>query len=155
MNKLILVLIFAFCIFNFVGCVTIKEKAEGFLGISTREVEQARAGAIKKQFAYDYNTCYAKTKEALKQIGCYVYAEDHKKQLIAVYASSEDTTPVGVFFTSIDSANTQIEISSPSSYTKDTISAKIFAILSPKPEEGKTDAQEEEKPAVQEEKQIE
>lgn len=122
----IVILIFAFYIFNFIGCATIIEGAKGFAGMSTKVIEDNRKDAIKKTFNHDYNACYNKAKETLEVIGAYIYAENKNKNLIAVYVSEEDTTPVGLFFKSIDSSSTQVEVSSPSTYAKELIAKKIF-----------------------------
>jgi hypothetical protein len=132
------------------GCVTIKEAAKCVAGVSTKVLEDGRKDAIKKTFNCDHTTCYNKTLEKLKQIGTYIYAEDRKKQMIAIYvhkatepetATNEteftitDTTPVGIFFKEIDAKNTQIEVSSPCTYAKEFISTKIFSTLKPEPKE--------------------
>lgn len=126
------ILTFTFCIFNFLGCSTVTECAKGVAGISAQALEDNRKSAIIKVFKTDYSTFYAKTLEALKGIGAYVYTQDIKKHLIAIYVSEEDTTPVGLFFKEIDKANTQIEVSSPSIYAREFISAKLFSALEKK-----------------------
>ena len=135
------------------GCATIKETAKCVAGVSTKVLEDGRKDAIKMNLGCQYNECYSKVLEKLKQIGTYIYAEDRKKQMIAVYlhetaepetATSEteftitDTTPVGIFFKEIDAKNTQIEVSSPSTYAKEFISTKIFSALEPEPKEGES-----------------
>jgi len=137
------ILLFAFCALNFVGCARMKECAKGIAGISTEQLEKSRKGAIVKQFNLDYDTCYAKTKQALNKAGSYIYAQG--KDMFAVYLSTTDTTPVGLFFKKIDAQNTQIEVSSQSAYAREVLSKKVFAILENKPmpqtEEGKENAE--------------
>ena len=113
------------------GCVTVKEAAKGFIGVSTQVLEQKRPEALKKSFALDYNSCYLKVKEILNQKDkeAYIYAQDSKKKLIAVYLSAGDTTPVGIFFTEEVGPNTLIEISSPSIYAKEEMAKRIFGGL--------------------------
>jgi hypothetical protein len=120
---------FGLAVSLFTGCAGMKEVVRSVAGTSTREVEKSRKNSIKKVFKCDYFTCYAKTQDALKRIGAYVYAEDKEKDLIAIYVSEKDTTPVGLFFQDIDNTHTQIEISSPSSFARDSIAEKIFANL--------------------------
>ena len=139
MGKLSLILVF--CIFSLTGCASLKEDFRKFLGVSTRPVEAARPLAIKETFKCDYITCYNQTLEALKDIHAYIYRKDKKNNLIAVYVSEEDTTPVGIFFKEIDANNTQIEVASPSSPAKEHVAARLFSKLvmnlNPvKPEEG-------------------
>ena len=64
---------------------------------------------------------------------CYVYANDPRKDLIAIYVSEEDTTPVGIFLKSIDANTTLIEISSPSTYAKETITKIVFSAFDKEP----------------------
>jgi len=121
------------------GCATAKEMGKGFLGVSTKVLEDKRKDALKKSFALDYNGCYAKVKDILKQKDkeSYIYAEDLKKKMIAIYVSAQDTTPVGIFFTEEAGARTLIEISSPSTYAKEEMASRIFTgidtLLNPKP----------------------
>ena len=125
--------LFIICVLSFVilmsGCAMIKEGAKGFAGVSTKVIEQSRKDAITKTFNYDYNTCYNKVKRILKERGSYIYAEDLKKQLLAIYVSEQDTTPVGLFFKKIDANNTQIEVSSPSTYAKEFIATRVSSAL--------------------------
>jgi len=120
---------FGLAVSLFTGCANMKERIHSIAGVSTKEVEKSRENSIKKVFKCDYFTCYSKTQDALRRIGSYVYAEDKKQDLIAIYVSQKDTTPVGLFFQEIDNLHTQIEISSPSSYARDLIAEKIFANL--------------------------
>jgi hypothetical protein len=122
-------LIFAFCILHFIGCASLKEAAKGVAGISTKILEESRKDAVKKTFSYDYQACYDKVKSILREKGSYIYRQDPKENLIAIYVSEADTTPVGIFFTGIDANNTQIEVSSPSTAAKELISARIFSAL--------------------------
>lgn len=118
--------IIAFCTLIVGGCVTIKEGARVVLGISTKEVEDARPRALKRTFDYDYDICYKETKQVLKDMGSYIYADNKDKKMIAIYVSYADTTTVGIFFNEIGQNSTQIEVASPSSFTRDTIAPKLF-----------------------------
>jgi len=111
------------------GCTCMKEAGRCIFGVSTKSLEESRKDAIKKTFNYDYKTAFSKSKASLKEMGCYIYAQDYKNGMIAVYVSSEDTTPVGIFVKEIGSVNTQIEVSGPSSYAKEIIAEKLFAGL--------------------------
>jgi len=111
------------------GCETVRDGVKGFLGVSTRSLEEARKNAIIKTFNYDYVTCYAKTRDILKRMHAHIYAQNTKRHMIAVYVSEKDTTPVGLFFKEIDAANTQVEVSSLSTYAKEFISKKVFSVL--------------------------
>lgn len=111
------------------GCTTLEKVASEALGTSTRTVEETRQDAIKEIFRFDFNTCYEKSKEILKDINTYIYAQKKEEKLIAVFVTEVDTTPVGVFFKEIDANNTQVEVSSPSGYAKELIATKLFARL--------------------------
>ena len=137
---------FAICylLFATLGCTIIMEGAKQFVGISTKDLVDGRKQAIARTFNCDYNTCYDLTKETLQRMGAYIYAEDPGEQMIAIYISQEDTTPVGLFFREIDASKTQIEVSSPSTYAKEFISEKVFSslekALNPQKQKGRTDA---------------
>jgi len=122
---LLVIFIFGLCFFNFLGCSTVKELSKGALGISTKVLEEGRKDSIKKDFNRDYDTCYKTTKDSLNKIHAYIYAEAPSKNMIAIYVTETDTTPVGIFFKSIDKNDTTIEVSSPSTYAKELISSKL------------------------------
>jgi hypothetical protein len=130
------------------GCSTLKEGTKCVMGVSTKVLEDNRKGAITRTFDYDYHATYNKSMEALKAMEAYVYYKGAAGQLIAVYVSTSDTTPVGVFFKAVDNAHTQVEISSPSTYAKELIAKRLFARLAglPDPTEKKEEASPLEKP---------
>jgi len=111
------------------GCANLKEVVKGFSGTSTKVLENGRKQAIARTFSYDYPVCYMQTLDILKRMGTYIYAKDATKQMVAVYVSESDTTPVGLFFKEINPGSTQIEVSSPSEYAKKLIAEKVFAGL--------------------------
>ena len=129
------------------GCAAIKDVGKGFAGVSTRVLEDKRKDALKKSFALGHDSCYNKVKNILGRWANkpYIYAEDSKKKMIAMYLSPEDTTPVGIFFTRETADSTLIEVSSPSIYAKEEIAKIIWtgidALIKPKIEE-KTDVKE-------------
>ncbi|MBN1913885.1 MAG: hypothetical protein JW788_05740 [Candidatus Omnitrophica bacterium] len=122
-------LILSLFIINIFGCATLKEKMKGLAGVSTKILEDNRYDAISKNFDFDYAGAYKRVKEALSSMGTYVYSEDKKNDLIAVYISETDTTVVGIFLTEIEGSKVKVEVSSPSTYGKETISKRLFAIL--------------------------
>jgi len=143
MKKLLLVIGYSLFVIAAAGCATVIEGAKCVAGVSTKALEDGRKTAIKKTFNFDYITCDTKVREVLKKTGAYIYADKKAQKLIAIYMSESETTPVGIFFTEVDSLNTQIELSSPSTDAKEIESKKIFNFL-----EGKTDKLEDEKGQV-------
>ena len=128
------------------GCASVKEMGKGFVGVSTQVLEDYRKDAVKKSFVLSYNDCYTKVKGILfpkdkLDTGAampYIYSEDLKKKMLAIYVSQSDTTPVGIFFTEEAGGSTLIEISSPSTYAREEIANRIFTgiiiLLKPKVE---------------------
>jgi hypothetical protein len=132
-------------VFALTGCATLKEVGKCVVGVSTKCLETTRKDAIKKTFNLDYATCQARTRDILKKTGAHIYAEDKAQDMIAVYVSTSDTTPVGIFFDRIDANNTGIEISGPSTDAKEIMSKRVFNAVEGKiseGEEGKVDAKE-------------
>ena len=125
MNRIILLSVIYFLFFSLIGCATIKEGGRALAGIYTKVLEEHRKDAIVKKFDFDYKACYAKIKDFLVARGSFIYTEDYKKHLIAIYVSKEDTTPVGVFFKELSPASTQVEISSASTYAKEFIAKRV------------------------------
>ncbi len=109
------------------GCAGLKERLKGVAGVSTREIEEARPRARGREFNCDFFSCYRKSEDVLKRQGAYIYAR--QKDLLALYVSDTDTTPVGVYFVQLDKLRTRVEVSSPSTYAKELISGGLFAGL--------------------------
>lgn len=133
----IFLLFLIFCFFS--GCCGVKEACRGFLGVSTKILEDTRKDALKKDFSGDLETTHKKIKDILKAEGAHIYRDDLPEHLIALYVSEEDTTPVGVFLSEVDKTNTRVEVSSPSTYDKEFIAQIVFGSLSGtiKPGKGK------------------
>ncbi|MDD4899385.1 MAG: hypothetical protein PHT31_03095 [Candidatus Omnitrophica bacterium] len=127
MNKFIITVILSTVFIS--GCALLEKGARELLGTSTSSVEASRPEAIKQIFNFDFDTCYEKSLVSLKDINTFLFAKDKKNKMIAVFVSEQDTTPVGVFFKVIDADNTQVEVSSPSTYARDLIGLRLFAKL--------------------------
>lgn len=117
------------------GCATPADMAKNFLGISTKELQERRKGALRKVFDYDYAACYNKVENILTGMPrVSIYAKEKDK--IALFYIDPYNTPVGVFFIEVDQTHTQVEISSPSSAAKEWVAKNVFSekILPPTPE---------------------
>jgi hypothetical protein len=111
------------------GCASLKEAWYGLAGTSTKVLEEGRKNAIKQEFDCDYPTCRTKVMAVLDEMMAYIYRKDEAKKMIAIYLSKQDTTVVGIFFKELENNKTKIEISSPSTYARELIAAKIFPVL--------------------------
>lgn len=125
--------LFTFCFIYLYGCSSLKEDMRGFAGISTKVLEDNRENGLKITFKHDYDSCYKKIMDVLVLNKCYIYANDPRKDMIAIYVSNEDTTPVGIFLKAIDVNSTLIEISSPSTYAKEAIAKVVFSAFDKEP----------------------
>lgn len=127
MQKISFIILFGCLVLACCGCASLKEGTRQFLAISTRDIENSRSAAIAATVEYAYADCYQMVEDRLVEIGSYIYAR--RKGLIAVYISSTDTTPAGVFFEEIDAQKTRLEIASPAADTKEYLAEKIFALF--------------------------
>jgi hypothetical protein len=120
------------------GCAGVKETARGIAGVSTRVLEDGRAAAIKKTYAFDHAKCKDTVNTVLSENNVYVYDRDESKKMIAFYLTVSDTTPVGVFFAPQSNNTTEVAVSSASRYAKefiaDKIAEKFDKLLNPLPE---------------------
>ncbi|GAG50321.1 unnamed protein product, partial [marine sediment metagenome] len=99
MRRILVIGLLGYWLIALVGCASLGQKTKGFLGISTREIEDVRDKAIVRIVDYDYNSCYRMVEEKLSEIEAYVYTR--RKGLIAFYMSRTDTTTAGIFFKEI------------------------------------------------------
>jgi hypothetical protein len=97
--------------------------------VSTAALQKARKNAVSKEVKYGYFEAYTKTLDILKETRSHVYKQSIKKHLIALYVSEQDTTAVGIFFTEVDAEHTKIEVSSLSTYGKERVAQRLFALL--------------------------
>ena len=112
------------------GCSTVNEGLRGFLGISTKILEDGKKDAITASFDYDYPTCYAMTEVFLKKmVKVEIYDASPGKRMIAFYYAEVNTTPVGAFFEEVDKTRTRVLISSPSANARSFMAKKIFSAL--------------------------
>ena len=118
-------LLSGYCVIAVAGCASLKQGIKGFLGISTKEIEDVRDKAIVKIVDYDYSSSYEKVEQRLAVIGSYIYAR--QKDLIAVYISKTDTTLAEIFFKEIDEQRTELAIASPAKDTKEYLAENIFS----------------------------
>lgn len=118
---------FSLCFLS--GCITAQESVKGLLGVSTQVLEDNRKDALKKECSGDLISCHNKIKAILKENNAYIYADDLSNDMLALYVSQEDTTPVGVFLTELSNDKTGIEVCSPSTYGKETIAKILFSEL--------------------------
>jgi len=108
------------------GCAGVREVCKGVAGVSTKILEDTRKDSLSKVIKYDLITCHNRIKSILKEAGSYIYADDLSKDMLALYVSEEDTTPVGVFLTQRSKGSTLVEVSSPSTYGKEKIAKLLF-----------------------------
>lgn len=140
-DRLLSALLFSVLLSFAAGCAGLKEGSRGFVGVSTKVLEDNLNIAKAREFEMDFNSCYFKAQGILADIGSYVYVKDNAKKLIAVYVSEQDTTPVGLFFKSKTKSRTQILVSSPSNYARDVMAEKVFSAIEKSLKEKKVEVQ--------------
>jgi hypothetical protein len=121
------------------GCAGAREVCKGIAGVSTKVLEDTREGALSKVIGYDLITCHNRIRAILKTNGSYIYADDLNADMIAIYVSEEDTTPVGIFLTERGFNSTFVEVSSPSTYGKEKIAKLLFDTLTKELKKGQAD----------------
>jgi predicted small secreted protein len=133
MNKLkkkySLVVIFVLSAIVLSGCAGVREACKGVAGVSTKVLEDTREEGLNKVIGYDLITCHNRIRSILKAAGAYIYTDDLNNDMLAIYVSEEDTTPVGIFLTERSARSTFVEVSSPSTYAKEKIAKLLFDTL--------------------------
>lgn len=110
------------------SCASLKETTKCILGTSTRELEEGRKNAITKKINLSASECYNKVLNSINTGSKhYIYAKATNK-MIAIYASL-DNTAAGIYFNEIDANNTEVQVSSPSTFVKEAIAKEVFAVL--------------------------
>jgi hypothetical protein len=102
------------------GCATSQEVVRGFLGVSTKDLEDCRKDAAVGIMNCGYDECYGKVAKTISILPkAYIYAKSG--DMIAFYYVNPNTTPVGVFFKAQDPSHTQVEVSCQDSGFKEKI----------------------------------
>lgn len=130
MKKIIVTAVAAGGIF-LCGCVSLGEKVHGVLGTSIREIEASRVKSVKLTVPGSYDTAYDDVLAELKKEGRYIYRQERKEGLIAFYMSNENTTVAGVFLRELEGEKTEIEIASPSSFSRNILREKLSVLVPP------------------------
>jgi len=108
------------------GCGTPQHILKSMAGTATYELDAHRKAAYMKVLNYDYKTCYKNTEELLNKMkNVKIYAKD--AEMIAIFFTAVNTTPVGIYFKAIDPERTRVEVSSPSRAAKEWIARNVFA----------------------------
>lgn len=109
------------------GCASMPEAWKGFLGISTKILEEGRKDALTKVFDRGYADCYSYIESILKEKSNIISIYAKNKDMIAFYYISTNDTPVGAFFIAEDASHTRVEISSPSRNAKERVAELLFS----------------------------
>ncbi len=108
------------------GCVTPQHLLKCVAGTSTKELDDSRKAAYMKVMKCDYKTCYKNTEELLRKMkNVTIYAKD--AEMIAIFFTAVNTTPVGIYFKEIGPDSTRVDVSSPSRAAKEWIARNVFA----------------------------
>ena len=134
-NKYALAIIGIF-LFWLSGCArvteTTKEVAKVIWGSSTKALEEVRPEALKKVYQCPWGECFEKVLSIAEKEKMKVFIADRKNERIVLMGipKSIETTEVGVFFTSLESDKTTVEITSLSPEAKESAANIIFLHLS-------------------------
>ncbi|MFH1878322.1 MAG: hypothetical protein ABH883_05905 [Candidatus Omnitrophota bacterium] len=99
------------------GCAYQPINFETFTGIGISDLEKARSTGKNKTVALSYDEAFNKVNSILESNDLTVFlVSKEKKYIVAIgFPRQTDTTRVGIFFTPIDTGNTEITLSSLSS----------------------------------------
>jgi hypothetical protein len=115
------------------GCAGVLEAGRGIAGTSTKILEESKPQAVSRVVAMDEAQVLQKIEEqVVPSLNAYVYARVPEKHLIAIYASENDTTPVGIYTVATADGGTMISVSSPSIYAKESILQAVYDVLTKK-----------------------
>ncbi len=111
-------------VFSFSGCAGIKEKAtetaKVMWGSSTKDLEELRSQANSKTFSCALDDCRNQVLGIAKEESLKIFIDNPQKGLIVMMGFPDiiNTTEVGVFLSSVDTAKTKIEITSMSPHAQ-------------------------------------
>jgi len=135
MVKVIIGILILFLIFGHTDPVEVTKQ---IMGVSIKSLKEEQVERESKVFNYEYNFCYEKTLEVLKEMGVYVFRENKKKHFIVamnfdkIFKKCIDTTEVGIFFKEIENKQTKIDVTCGNLNLVKFASEEIFSRLKKK-----------------------
>lgn len=137
-GKMIKVIIYILILFLIFGHIDPMELTEQIIGISTKSLEEEQIGRESKVFNCNYNFCYDKTLEVLKEMKVYVFLKNKKEHYIVamnfdkIFKKCINTTEVGIFFKEMENKQTKIDITCDNLNLSKFASNEIFFRLKKK-----------------------
>ena len=135
MVKIIISILILFLIFGHTDPVEVTKQ---IMGVSIKSLKEEQPGGESKVFNYDYNFCYEKTLEVLKEMGVYVFQKNKEEHYIIamnfdkIFKKCIDTTEVGIFFEEMENKRTKIDITCSNLNLVKFASEEIFSRLKKK-----------------------
>ncbi len=113
------------------GCASFNEKCKKVWGSSIQHLEDVRQEGRSQDFGLSLDEAFLKVKKVIASMKADIYLENKEKGFLVAmnFKNHVDTTQAGIFFTSLDSSDIKIEVSSLSPRLVDEVSDKIFAEL--------------------------
>lgn len=120
---------------SFSGCASLWDAPKNIVGVSIRDMEDARGGSIYQSYACTFEECFKAVAEISAANEYNVFLKDGLRGVIVLMnvPKAVETTEVGVFFTVLDrQKGVKVEVSSRSSPAKRTVAVLLFAELTQK-----------------------
>ena len=114
------------------GCASITSIPKNILGVSTKNLDNARSNSIYQVYQADYFDAYKAVLDAAKKSGYYVFLNDEVRGVIVLMniPGCVDTTEVGVYVSRLaKDQGVKIELSSRSTPAKRIVAKVLFEIL--------------------------
>lgn len=125
-------LFFIFLVFfSVAGCAHVEEAAKQIWGSSISHLERERPNGVSDTFTMSLDACFREVERIIVYYRGSVYLKDEKKRYLAAmgFKGFVDTTEVGIFFTSLDSGHTKVEVASMSPRLMRRVAGYVFAGL--------------------------
>jgi len=135
MVKVIIGILILFLIFGHTDPVEVTKQ---IMGVSIKSLKEEQIGGESKVFNYDYNFCYEKTLEVLREMGVYVFQKNKGEHYIVamnfdkIFKKCINTTEVGIFFEEMENKRTKIDITCGNLHLVKFASEEIFSRLKKK-----------------------
>ena len=118
-------------VFLLAGCASLVDAPKNIMGISTRDLDEARVHAAAQDLHADLADVFSAVVDIAKERKYYIFSKDESRGLIVLMniPGCVDTTEVGVYLSSLEGGDVRVEVASRSTPAQVAVAEHVLADL--------------------------
>lgn len=122
-------------LFSLCGCASLLDAPKNVVGMSTRDMEDARTKSVYQTYGCRFSDCFAAVTDCAQKAKYVIFSQNEVRGLVVLMGvpGYVDTTEVGVFLTQLpEQQGVKVEVASRSSPAKRVVAQILFGELGKK-----------------------